>query len=336
MKTVFTGLRISNNLDGGDGGGGGTLLGGGGDPSATKTPTVAGDTPPVDAPAFDPASVFENGILRDDYVSKLGESFEKDAGILERYKGKQFPDVLKSLAENQRMARSKALSYPGEDADEQAWDAWRKGANVPESPDQVMPLEMEAFTQATGWTPEVLTPMVQSLIDKGVPGPAISHAIGQIQELAAAQNQAYLAEQQKAKTEALDALRAEYGVEMDTKLTAAQESMKRIFDKAGVPSDRSAALLNNPHFGDNPDVIRAFSSLSSMVLEAGYRGSAGAAGLLGSAMPPMEKAQAIMNSAPGFEAESKKFFAGDPAINDMVNKLIAEGQQQEARSTQVA
>ncbi len=317
---------VRNEAGDGDGGGGSATLM---SAPAPESPDLAGDTRQEviqsAAPTGAPSILDEAGALKPGFVDALGADYEPDKGILSRYEGKAIPDVLKSLAENTRTARSKALSYPGEDADEGAWNAWRKGANVPEAVEQIMPHDMEAFSEKTGWSPELLTPAIENAIKRGAPGPVISGMLADIETLAEAQNAAFSQQtaeaQEAAKLELADVFKGE----ADQRIANAVAAMERVAEKAGLSDDELQALKESPAFGDNPAVIRMFDRIASMVTEAGYRGASGATSIANEFRTPMQRAEAVMN---GEDAEAHKLFmAGDPRVNAQVDAWLKEASE---------
>lgn len=327
MRYRFDILRDEGG-DGGDGGGGAapsaapTLM----SPPATESPDLAGDSRQeliASTPTgFDYSAILDGGTLKPGFADALGADYEADKGILSRYDGKPIPDVLKSLAENTRTARSKALSYPGEDATDEQRAAWNKGAMVPEAVEQIMPHDMDAFTEKTGWTPEILTPAIENAIRRGAPGPVITGMLADIEALADSQNQGFAAEMAKAQEVAKAELLDSFGAEAPQKIQAAVGAMERVAEKAGVPAETIQNLKNSPSFGDNPAVIRMFDSIASMVTEAGYRGANGATAIANEFRTSWQRAEAVMN---GEDAEAHaKFMAGDPVVNDQVNAWLKE------------
>lgn len=322
----FSKIDILRNEGGGegDGGGGGspTLM----SPPATESPDLAGDSRQeiiASTPTgFDYSTILDGGTLKPGFADALGADYEADKGILSRYEGKPIPDVLKSLAENTRTARSKALSYPGEDATDEQRAAWNRGANVPEAVDQIMPHDMDAFTSKTGWTPEILTPAIENAIKRGAPGPVITGMLADIEALADSQNQGFSAEMAKAQEAAKGELMDSFGAEAPQKIQAAVKAMERVAEKAGIPAETIQSLKDSPAFGDNAAVIKMFDSIASMVTEAGYRGANGATAIANEFRTPKQKADAVMN---GDDAEAHaKFMAGDSVVNDQVNAWLKE------------
>lgn len=302
-KHEFGGIR---NEEGGDAGGGG---------AAVADPVADPSTPP----SFDASGIFN----RDGKFTDIGERYKTDdvdADYINRYfKDKTPSDVAKILKDNQVAARSKSVTYPGADATEDDWTRYRSAVGVPESVEQVMPEDFESFQNATGWTPEVATPVIDAMIKAGAPGPVISASIAAVQAAAENQGQQWAAQAQEAQEAAKAQVLEAFGTEMAEKVNSATTAAEKLAMKAGLTQEQIEDVKAGVAEIRNPAITRMFAELSGTIQEAAYRGPS-ATSKAEEFMPPKELANAIMNDEN--HPMNAKFMAGDDEVNDYVNDLL--------------
>lgn len=287
--------------------------GGGGTP-----PT---DAPPTDAPApWDSSTTFDSeGRFKEGFSAGLADE-NLSAEFLDRFKGKSTKEVFSALKDNMSAARGKAVTYPGGDATDEDRAAWAKVAGVPEDIAQVLPQDMDAFTAATGWTPEIVTPAIQAMIDAGAPGAVITAATQAVQ--AAAEGQiAELVKQQEAAAQAgKDAFIQQHGAKYEDALKGAQTAVEKLGLQAGLPAESIARMKEGVASFANPELTTMFAALADTISEAQYRG-AGASGMAEAFGGPERELASYLEdtSHPNYERYGK----GDEAAVARVRELLA-------------
>ena len=268
---------------------------------------------------WDSSSVFdEAGRFKEDFGSSMA-SDNLPADFLNRFQGKTPSEVFSSLRDNMTSARAKAVTYPGSESTDEDRANWNRAAGVPEEVAQVLPQDMKGFTEATGWTEEVVTPAIQAMIDAGTPGPAITAATQAVQAAAEVQMSAYHAEAEKISQEGKDAFIAQHGAKHEQALEGAKTAVEKLALKAGLPAESIARLSENVGDFVNPELTSMMAVLSDTISEAQFRG-AGASNMgdeFGG--PERELASYLEDSG---HPNRERFLKGDTAANDRVNELI--------------
>lgn len=297
---------VIRNEEGGDAGGGGTAV----------ADSVADPSTP---PTFDATGIFD----REGKFADIGERYktdEVDAEYINRHlKGKTPSEVAKILKDNQTAARAKNIAYPGLEATDDDRARYNAAVGVPESVDQVMPEDFESFQNATGWTPEVATPVIDAMIKAGTPGPAITAAIAAVQEAAENQGQQWAAQAQEAQESAKAQVLEAFGTDAEAKINSATTAAEKLAMKAGLTQEQIDDVKAGVSEIRNPAITRMFAELSGTIQEAAYRGPS-ATSKAEEFMPPKELANAIMNDEN--HPMHSKFMAGDDEVNNYIDELL--------------
>ena len=303
--------ELIRNEEGGDAGGG----------AAVADPTEEYGSDPSTPPTFDASGMFD----ADGKFQEIGDRFKNDSVdadyINRNFKGKSPSDLAKMLKDNQTAARAKSVSYPGADATDEDWSRFREAAGVPESADQVMPEDFESFQNATGWTEEVATPVVDALIQSGAPGPAITAGLAAVQEAAAAQAEKWQAEAQERREAGKQQLLEAFGTETDARINGATVAAEKLGIQAGLSQEQIEGVKQVVSQIDSPELTRMFAHLSDAISEASYRGP-GQTAKVDDFRGPAETAQAIMEDDQ--HPMHAKFMAGDDAVHKHVDTLLAK------------
>ena len=295
--------------EGGEGGEGGG--------AAAAAAAVADD--PSTPPSFDATGIFN----ADGGFEAIGSKYandDTDAEYIDRhFKGKTPAQLAKILKDNQTAARAKSLTYPGAEATDDDKARWNAGAGVPEKVEQVMPENFEEFQNATGWTPEVATPVIQAMIDAGTPGPAITAAIAAVQAAASGQGEQWAEQAQEARAAGETEVREAFGAEFDGKINGAMVAVEKLGLKSGLSQEQIDDVKAGVQEIRNPAITRMFANLADSISEAAYRGP-GAAGMADGFRGPAEEASAIMNDSS--HPMHEKYMSGDRRVNDHVDGLL--------------
>lgn len=300
--------ELIRNEEGGDVGGGAST-----DSDAIDDPS----TPPT----FDASGIFDSDGRFGDIGSRY-QSDDIDADFINRnFKGKSPTEVAQILKNNQIAARAKSIAYPGADASSEDIQRFREAAGVPEEVSQVMPEDFESFQNATGWTQEVATPVIQALIDANTPGPAIAAGLAAVQQAAAAQAEAWIAESQEAKEAGRQEVMQAFGPNAQDKINAAAESVERLGINAGISRDAIDQIKQTVTEMSNPALTRMMAHLGGAIADAQYRGP-GQSAQVDEFRGPRETAIAIMED--DNHPMHAKFMAGDSKVNAYVDELLAK------------
>lgn len=298
-----------------------------GDTGGGDVPTQPSSPPNSDPsipPQFDASGIFN----LDGQFGEIGERYatdDVDADYINRhFKGKTPSEIAKTLKDNQTAARAKGVSYPGAEASEDDWVQWRKAAGVPESADQVMPEDFEAFQNATGWTPEVAQPVLDAMIKAGAPGPVITAAIGAVQQAAAAQIEAWTAEGQQSHEANVDEVRKAFGAETDARIDGGVVAAEKLGLKSGLTQEQIDEVKEGIREVRNPSITRMFANLADAIRAAAYQGP-GAASMASVYEGPREEAEAIMGNPK--HPMHQKFLEGDREVHTYLDDLLDKAQK---------
>ena len=282
---------------------------------ATDTAATDTSTPPT----FDTAGIFDE----DGNFGEIGDRFKTediDADYINRnFKGKTPAQVAKILKDNQTAARAKSVAYPGMDASDEDRQRYNQAVGVPEDVNQVMPEDFEGFQKATGWTPEVATPVIQSLIDSGTPGPAITAGLEAVQKAAELQGQAWAADMEKAREEGKQAIMETFGGDTSARVGAAADAAEKLAIKSGLPEDRVNAIKEGVLSMDNPEMTLMFSHIAGEIKDAAYRGPSAAA-KADEFLGPREQAMSIIEDSN--HPMHEKYLSGDDGVHAHIDHLL--------------
>jgi hypothetical protein len=307
------------NEEGSVGGGGIGIASSVADPPASTPESTVPD--PSVPPSFDAKGLFSP----EGAFEKVGDRYANDdvsAEFIDRnFAGKTPTEVAKILKDNMTAARQKGVQYPNAEASDEDRAIWNKAAGVPEAVGQIMPEDFETFQNATGWTPEVTTPVLEAMINAGTPGPAIAAALEAVQKAAASQGEQWQAAAKEALETSQSAIRDDWGVEYDSKISSAQAAAERVGVKAGLTEDEISDLVSGVGEVRNPSITKAFAVLAETIQEAAYKGPASTS-VAKEFMGPKEEAFDIMNntSNPMYE----KYRTSDKDVHDHVDRLLAK------------
>jgi len=303
--------ELIRNEEGGESAGSGAV--------AEPVADMASD--PSIPPSFDASGMFDE----DGRFLEIGDRFKNDSVdadyINRNFKGKSPAELAKMLKDNQTAARAKSISYPSADATDEDWSRYREMAGVPESVEQVMPEDFDSFQNATGWSEEVATPVIQTLINAGTPGPAISAALAAVQEAAASQAEQWQTEAQQRQEEGKQQLLQAFGTETESRINGATVAAEKLGIQAGLTQDQIENVKAVVSEIQSPELTRMFAHLGDAISEAAYRGP-GQSAKVDDFRGPAETAQAIMED--DTHPMHAKFMSGDDAVHKHVDNLLAK------------
>lgn len=303
--------ELVRNEEGGEVGGG----------AAMTDSEVSGGVDPSVPPTFDASGIFDSDGRFGDIGSRY-QTDDIDADFINRnFKGKSPSEVAKILKDNQIAARAKSIAYPGEDANEADIQRFREAAGVPSEVSQVMPEDFESFQNATGWSEEVATPVIQALIDANAPGPVISAGLAAVQEAATKQIEAWQAESAQAQEAGRLEIRDDFGPDYQQRVDGAVTAAEKLGVKSGLNQEAIDQIKDMVGNMSNPGLTRMFANLGDAITEAAYRGP-GHTQNVDEFRGPGDIARAIMEDSN--HPMNAKFLAGDNDVNKYVDELLAK------------
>ena len=239
--------------------------------------------------------------------------------LKQNFEGKNIGQVAKMLKDNQTMARGKAVVYPGAEASDEDRAHWNRAAGVPEEVAQMLPEDMEGFTKATGWTEETATPVIQSLIDAGAPGPVIAAGIAGVQAASEAQIAAWESQAAAAHEADMMVLADKWGADSDTKLAAAATAAGKLAEKTGLDAEAVEGIKEGIKGVNNLGLTMMMANLADMMREAELKGP-GKDPAGDAFRTPRDLANAIMQDEN--HHLHKAYRGGDQKIHDAIDEIL--------------
>lgn len=278
--------------------------------SAAPAPAAPASGEPATPAA--PAAPAPPGAWTDDWVARMARGDDKRQARLSRYASPEaVADAL--IAAQNRIASGEMKSVLPKDAKPEEIAAWRKENGIPETPDKY-DLNFQNGIVIGEKDKPIVDGFLKRAHESNMPPDQVKNTVQWYYEEQVRQSEARAAKDQSEKSEALDALNAEYGQSFRRNVNLVEGVLSQ-FPESVREKLKGARLPDGRGVFNDPDVFRGFVALA---LQANPAGTVVPAGGGDPAKGTLDEYQAIQK----VRAENRAAYSKDDKMQVRERELI--------------